>query len=79
MEGGNWRMKYELRSAYQNDESIESRCILMALKDSLQTFKEGKPHKSFANINGRFDFQRTMEEAKTTTIAGEPVEKYIYR
>ncbi|MHB2035463.1 MAG: hypothetical protein ACYCPW_01795 [Nitrososphaerales archaeon] len=79
MEGGNWRMKYELRSSYQNDRSIESRCILMALKDSLQTFKEGKPHMSFANINGRFDFQRTMGEAETTKIAGEPVEKYIYR
>jgi hypothetical protein len=42
MEGGNWRMKYELRPSYQNDESVESRCILMALKDSLQTFKEGR-------------------------------------
>ena len=78
MEVGNWRMKYELRSSYQNVGSIESRCILMVLKDSLQTFKEGKPHKNFANINGRFDFQRTMEDKKTT-IAGEPVEKYIYR
>jgi hypothetical protein len=80
MEGGNWRMKYELRASYQNDGSIESRCILMALKDSLQTFKEGKPRRNFANINGRFDFQMTMECRETkTTIAGEPVEKYIYR
>ncbi len=80
MEGGNWRMKYELRSAYQNDESVEARCLLMALKDSLQTFKEGRPHRSFANLNGRFDFQVTMECRGTkTTIAGEPVEKYIYR
>jgi hypothetical protein len=79
MEGGNWRMKYELRSAYQNVASIEARCILLALKDSLQTFKEGRPHLSFANINGVFDFRRIMENRKTTTIAGEPVEKYIYR
>jgi len=79
MEGGNWRMKYELRSAYQNVDSIEARCILLALKDSLQTFKEGRPHLSFANINGVFDFRRIMENRKTTTIAGEPVEKYIYR
>ena len=79
MEGGNWRMKYELRSAYQNVASIEARCILLALKDSLQTFKEGRPHKSFANINGGFDFQRIMEYRKTTMIAGQPVEKYIYR
>jgi hypothetical protein len=42
MESGNWRMKYELRSAYQNDGSAEARCILLALKDSLQTFKEGR-------------------------------------
>ena len=81
MEGGNWRMKYELRSAYQNVGSVEARCILLALKDSLQTFKEGRPHKSFANINGGFDFQRIMEyrRRKTTMIAGQPVEKYIYR
>jgi hypothetical protein len=81
MEGGNWRMKYELRSAYQNDGSAESRCILLALKDSLQTFKEGRPHKSFANINGEFEFQSVMEGRRRTkaTIAGEPVEKYIYR
>jgi hypothetical protein len=39
MEGGNWRMKYELRSANQNDGSAESRCILFALKYSLQTLK----------------------------------------
>ncbi len=79
MEGGNWRMKYELRSAYQNAGSVEARCILLALKDSLQTFKEGRPHRSFANINGGFDFRRIMEHRKTATIAGEPVEKYIYR
>ena len=79
MEGGNWRMKYELRSAYQICDSVEARCILLALKDSLQTFKEGRPHTSFANINGGFDFQSIMESRKTSTIAGEPVEKYIYR
>ncbi len=79
MEGGNWRMKYELRSAYQNCGSVEARCILLALKDSLQTFKEGRPHMSFANINGGFDFRRIMECRKTSTIAGEPVERYIYR
>lgn len=72
-------MKYELRSAYQNICSIEARCILLALKDSLQTFKEGRPHKSFASINGGFNFQRIMENRKTTRIAGEPVERYIYR
>jgi hypothetical protein len=71
-------MKYELRSCYQNVASIEARCILLALKDSLQTFKRGKPHKSFANIYGTFDFQTAMEGAKTT-IAGMPVEEYIYR
>jgi hypothetical protein len=79
MEGGNWGMKYELRSAHQNVASIEARCILLALKDSLQTFKEGRPHRSFANINGAFDFRRIMENRKTTTVASEPVVEYIYR
>ena len=73
-------MKYEMRSAYQNDGSAEARCILLALKDSLQTFKERRPHKSFANINGEFEFQRIMTgERGAATIGGEPVEKYIYR
>jgi hypothetical protein len=73
-------MKYELRAAYQNDGSAEARCVLLALKDSLQTFKEGRPHKSFANINGEFKFQSVMSgERRKATIAGEPVEKYIYR
>jgi hypothetical protein len=79
MEGGNWRMKYELRSPYQNVASVEARSILIALKDSLQTFKGGRPHKSFANINGEFDFRRVMEHQQRTTIAGQPVERYIYR
>jgi len=26
--GGNWRLKYELRAAYQRDESAEGRCLL---------------------------------------------------
>ena len=81
MEGGNWRMKYELRTAYQNDGSAEARYILLALKDSLQTFKEGRPHRSFANINGGFESQNVMDGRRRikTTIADEPVEKYIYR
>jgi len=72
IEGGNWRLKYELRTAYQRDESIEGRCLLIALKDSTKNFKEGAPYRSFSNSNGTF--QKIMGRR---TVAGQPVERYI--
>jgi len=51
MEGGNRRLKYELRADYVREESIEGRCLLSAIKDSTKTFKEGRPHRSFTNTN----------------------------
>jgi len=75
MEGGNWRLKYELRADYLRDESIEGRCLLIALKDSTKIFKEGAPHRSFTNTNGTFNYQKIMGRR---TIAGQPVETYIY-
>lgn len=60
MEGGNRRLKHELRAEYLRDESSEGRCILIALKDSTKTFKEGAPHRSFSNTNRTFSFQQIM-------------------
>jgi hypothetical protein len=75
MEGGNWRLKYELRADYVREESIEGRCLLIAIKDSTKTFKEGRPHRSFTNTNTTFNYQKIMGRR---TIAGQPVETYIY-
>jgi hypothetical protein len=74
MEGGNWRLKYELRADYVREESIEGRCLLTAIKDSTKTFKEGRPHISFTNTNTTFNCQKIMGR----TIAGQPIETHIY-
>ncbi len=60
MEGGNWRLKYELRAAYQRDESVEARCLLIALRDSMKTFANGKPEISFAGMNSVFEYGMIM-------------------
>lgn len=66
MEGGNWRLKYELRADYQSDESIEARCLLVALRDSVKTFRGGRPEVSFAAMNSTFDYERMMKTAPRT-------------
>ena len=69
MEGGNWRLKYELRAAYQNDESIEARCLLIALRDSMKTFRNGRPEASFAAMNSEFGYSRIMMAATGNGMA----------
>lgn len=74
IEGGNWRLKYELRAHYAKDESIEGRCILVALKDSTHTFKHGRPTEAFASINSNFQYSTIMKQAQIqqtplTTVA----------
>lgn len=56
MEGGNWRLKYELRADYRRDESIEARCVLIVLRDSMKTFRKGMPEASFASMNSGFEY-----------------------
>lgn len=69
MEGGNWRLKYELRADYQKDESIEARCLLIALRDSMKTFRNGKPEVSFAAMNSKFEYGMVMS-GRTTSEEG---------
>lgn len=73
MEGGNWRLKYELRASYQRDESIEARCLLIALRDSMKTFRNGTPEVSFAAMNSVFEYGKIMDaatgETATTVMA----------
>lgn len=66
MEGGNWRLKHELRAQYQKDESIEARCLLVALRDSMKTFRNGKPEVSFAAMNSKFEYGMVMRGRTTS-------------
>ena len=60
MEGGNWRIKYELRVPYLVPESIFARSMLIELRDSLYTFRHGHPEESFAHRNGVFSYSRVL-------------------
>lgn len=60
IEGGNWRIKYELRTPYSSCESITGRTILVCLMDSIFTFRNGKPTESFAHKHCRFSFAKLM-------------------
>jgi hypothetical protein len=64
-EGGNWRLKYELRVPYRLAESAFARSMLIALKDSLYTFRHGRPEESFAHENGVFSYSAVMREQVT--------------
>lgn len=60
IEGGNWRIKHELRTAYSNRDSITGRTILICLFDSIFTFRKGKPCESFAHKHTVFSFDKIM-------------------
>jgi hypothetical protein len=60
IEGGNWRIKYELRTSYSVEESITARAILICLYDSIYTFRNGMPDESFAHKHTDFSFGKIM-------------------
>lgn len=60
MEGGNWRLKYELRTSYSNQASITGRVILACLLDSIYTFRNGMPNESFAHKHTSFSIGKIM-------------------
>jgi len=60
IEGGNWRLKYELRADYQRNESAEGRCLLIAIRDSTRTFRKGHPEESFGSMNSEFRYATVM-------------------
>jgi hypothetical protein len=60
MEGGNWRLKYELRTSYSNQDAITGRIILACLLDSIYTFRNGMPDESFAHKHTTFSFGKIM-------------------
>lgn len=60
IEGGNWRIKFELRTAYSVKESITARTVLICLNDSIFTFRKGRPNESFAHKHSNFRFEKIM-------------------
>ena len=60
IEGGNWRIKHELRTEYQNINSITGRSILVTILDSIYNFRCGRPEESFAHANSSFKFEDAM-------------------
>lgn len=60
IEGGNWRIKFELRTAYSVQESITARTLLICLNDSIFTFRKGRPKESFAHKYSNFSFEKIM-------------------
>lgn len=60
IEGGNWRIKFELRTAYSVQESITARTLLICLNDSIFTFRKGVPIESFAHKYSNFTFEKIM-------------------
>jgi hypothetical protein len=60
IEGGNWRIKFELRTAYSVQESITARTALICLNDSIFTFRKGRQEESFAHKHSNFSFEKIM-------------------
>ena len=60
IEGGNWRIKHELRTPYSNCDSITARTILICLMDSIFTFRKGAPTESFGHKYTKFSFKKIM-------------------
>jgi hypothetical protein len=62
IEGGNWRIKNEMRTSYGACNSITARTILICLMDSIFTFRQGVPVESFAHQHTSFSFEKVMRQ-----------------
>jgi len=60
IEGGNWRIKHELRTSYSDPKSIIGRTALICLMDSIFTFRKGVPNESFAHKHTNFTIEKIM-------------------
>ena len=60
IEGGNWRIKHELRTYYSDCDSVTARTVLICLMDSIFTFRKGVPVESFGHKYSKFSFAKIM-------------------
>lgn len=75
LEGG-WRIKSEVRVPYEKIESFTSRVYLAALKDSLYTFRYGRPCEGFANTHSDFTFSKAMGRVVAEAVEPPPIIKH---
>lgn len=62
IEGGNWRLKYALRTPYYRCQAVRGRTALIALRDSRQVFSNGRPAESLAHRHSSADFAKVLGE-----------------
>lgn len=67
IEGGNWRLKYGLRTPYARCRGALARTALLALHDSLYVFRNGRPEVSFAHCFGKFSYEDVMGQSASPT------------
>jgi len=60
IEGGNWRIKYMLKTLYSNLDSIFGRTAALCIKESMYTFRNGKPDESYAHRKSNFTFAQAF-------------------
>lgn len=63
IEGGNWRLKYGLRTPYARCRGALARTALLALHDSIYVFRNGRPEVSFAHRVGEFGYEDVMGQS----------------
>lgn len=64
IEGGNWRLKYGLRTPYKRCKTVRARTALLALRDSRRVFSNGRPAETFAHRHSSADFAKLMGESQ---------------
>ena len=67
IEGGNWRLKYGLGVPYARCRGARVR--LLALRDSVSTFTNGRPAESFALRYGQTSFESVLEPAPDADLS----------
>jgi len=76
IEGGNWRLKHELRTPYARCQGARARTTLVAIQDSMYVFRNGGPEMSFAHRVSDFSYEDVMGQSRTdpnVTWDTEPV------
>jgi hypothetical protein len=71
IEGGNWRLKYGLRTPYARCQGSFARTALLALHDSMYVFRNGRPEASFAYQVSDFSYEVVM--GHSVRPAGPPL------
>ena len=69
IEGGNWWLKYGLGVPYARCRGARARTTLLALRDSVSTFTNGRPAESFALHYGQTSFESVLEPAPDADLS----------